>query len=115
MDAAALSAAGYAPEVGSPTRYLTIHVRPGMVPEQVAAALPAPTRIERFVVPRAGGDSVLLERYVYARGFGRWDADIHYARGGGVVEVHGQGAPAPAGARPVTAAEADAWRQRPAR
>lgn len=112
MDAAALSAAGYAPEVGSPTRYFAARARAGMSPEQVAAALPPPTRIERFIAPRAGGDSVLLERYVYTRGIGRWDADIHYERGGGVVDVHAQDAPALDGARPVTAAEADAWRRR---
>ncbi len=111
MDAAALSSAGYSPEVGSPTRYFSGHARTGMTPEQVAAALPAPTRIERFVAPRPGADSVLLERYVYTSGIGRWNADIHYERGGGVVGVHAEDAPGLDGARPVTAAEAEAWRR----
>jgi len=111
MDAAALSSAGYRPEVGSPTRYFASLARDGMSPAQVAAALPRPARIERFVAPRAGADSVLLERYVYTSGIGRWDADIYYERGGGVVDVHAQDAPGVAGARPVTSAEADAWRR----
>ena len=115
MDAAALSGAGYVPEVGSPTRYFATRARDGMSPEQVAAALPPPTRIERFIAPQAGGDSVLLERYVYTRGFGRWDADIYYGRRGGVVDVYGQDAPGLRGARPVTAAEASAWRHPPVR
>lgn len=115
MDAAALSAAGYVPEVGSPTRYLAAVARAGMSPAQVAAALPPPTRIERFIAPRAGGDSVLVERYVYTRGVGRWDADIYYGQGGGVSEVYAQDAPELGAARAVTAAEADAWRHRPAR
>ena len=111
MDAAALSAAGYAPEIGSPTRYFAGRARAGMLPEQVAAALPPPTRIERFVAPQAGRDSVLIERYVYTSGIGRWDAYIYYERGGGVVDVQAQDEPALEGARPVTAAEADAWRR----
>lgn len=115
MDAAALSAAGYAPEVGSPTRYFAARARAGMLPEQVAAALPPPTRIERFIAPQAGRDSVLLERYVYTSGIGRWDASIYYERGGGVVDVDAQDEAAPGGARPVTAAEADAWRRRSVR
>lgn len=110
MDAAALSGAGYAPEVGSPTRYFAAHARDSMSPAQVAAALPPPTRIERFIAPRAGADSVLLERYVYTRGLGRWEADIYYGRSDGVIDVYAQDAPDPRGARPVTAAEADAWR-----
>ena len=115
MDAAALSTSGYKPEVGSPTRYFSTRARDGMSPEQVAAALPSPTRIERFIAPQAGADSVLVERYVYTSGIGRWDADIHYERGGGVVDVHAQDAPALVGARPVTAAEANAWRHEPVR
>ena len=115
MDAAALSGAGYVPEVGSPTRYFAAHARAGMSPEQVAAALPPPTRIERFIAPRAGRDSVLLERYVYTRGIGRWEADIYYGRRAGVIDVYAQDAPGLDGARPVTAAEADAWRHRPGR
>lgn len=115
MDAAALSTSGYKPEVGSPTRYFASRARDGMSPEQVAAALPRPARIERFIAPQPGADSVLLERYVYTSGIGRWDADIYYERGGGVVDVHGQDAPALTGARPVTAAEADAWRHEPVR
>jgi hypothetical protein len=111
MDAAALSAAGYIPASGSPTHYFAARVRHGMSPEQVAATLPPPTRIERFIAPRAGADSVLLERYVYRRGLGRWDAHISYARGGGVVDVRAQDAPGLDGAREVTAAEAEAWRR----
>lgn len=115
MDAAALSAAGYVPEIGPPTRHFAARARDGMSPEEVAAALPPPTRVERFIAPRAGEDSVLLERYVYTRGIGRWDADIYYRRGGGVIDVYAEDAPGLGGARPVTAAQADAWRRGPLR
>jgi hypothetical protein len=109
MDAAALSSSGYKPEVGSPTRYFAALARPGMSPAQVAAALPAPARVERFIAPRPRADSVLLERYVYTKALGRWEADIYYARDGGVTDVYAQDAPALRGARSVTAAEAEAW------
>jgi hypothetical protein len=110
MDAAALSGSGYKPEFGSPTRYFGALARDGMSPAQVAAALQAPARVERYVAPKARADSVLVERYVYTKGLGRWAADIYYTRDGGVIDVYAQDAPALRGARPVTAAEAEAWR-----
>ena len=88
--------------------------RAGLTPAEVARALPAPARIERYVAPVGGGpDSVLLERYVYRRGLGSWPIYIYYARGGGVVDVYAWDVPGLGGARAVSAAEAERWRRWP--
>ena len=109
-DKAALRAAGYRSSSESETEFFATRARPGLTPAQVARALRPPSRVERFISPVSGGDSVLLERYVYTRGIGSWPVYIYYTRGGGVNDVYAQDVPSTNGSRSVSADEAEEWR-----
>jgi hypothetical protein len=111
LDAAALTSAGYAPERGSPDEYFAALASEGLTPAEVARRMPPPFQVERYVAPFAGGpDSALLERFVYRFGPGSWPVYIYYRKGGGVTEVYAQDVPSLAGARRVSASEAERWR-----
>ncbi len=112
----ALARAGYREDrAGAPQAYFAARARPGSVPAAVAAAMPRPAAIERYITPVTGGsDSMLVERYVYRAGLGTWPVDVYYVRGGGVVGLYAQDQrPSLRGARPVTAADAERWRVGP--
>jgi hypothetical protein len=111
--ARALAAAGYRAERdGYVQTFFAARAPLGATPAQVAAAMPRPAVVERYVAPTSGGpDSTLLERFIYRRGLGSWPVHVYYVRGGGVVDVYAQdGWPSLRGARRVTAAEAEGWR-----
>jgi hypothetical protein len=72
--------------------------------------MPPATRIEQYVVHDAGGDSALLERYVYPLVITDWPVDVYYDGHNKVEDFYAGDnprlGPAP---RRLTASEAAKW------
>jgi hypothetical protein len=92
-----------------PATFFTGRVHAGMSLKQVAAMMPGPTRIERYIVPTVG-DSSLLERYIYRLATTDWPVDVYYDRRGEVVDLYFADNPNVARSlRSMSADEAAAW------
>ena len=93
----------------NPDQYFGRRARVGMIPDSVAAAMPRPTSIERYLIEIAGGDSMYVERYIYRRGIGQWPVDVYYDRSGRVLDLYAWDHASLKRGRRVSEDEARAW------
>jgi len=104
-----LQAFGANPEA-HPYAFFATKVYKGMSRPEVERAMPRPTRIERFVVRTADGESALLERYVYHLVIRDWPVDVYYNGQGRVMDFYAGDNPG-LGVSPgrLTPGEAELW------
>ena len=110
VNEAALRTSGYdKARDGNPDSYFDQFAKRGLSPESVAAAMPHPAEVQRYVVPVAGSDSMLVERYMYRRGVGSWPVDVYYGLDREVRDLYAWDHASLQGGRRVNEAEARAW------
>lgn len=107
---AALQTSGYnKARDGNPDSYFDQFAKPGLSAESVAVRMPHPAEVQHYVVPVAGSDSNLVERYVYRRGVGKWPVDVYFGLDRRVRDLYAWDHASLRGGRRVDKAEARAW------